>query len=437
MPSHGVLEKIGVEAQVERVGKYKSVGDQLTRKSMSDENREMLTSLLDNIYSNWLDKISLAKGKQKGDIENFINEGSHQVERMKKEGLITDIKYEDEVMALLRTRLGIPNTKLLPTVGYRKYCNVRRSTLGLIGSKDLIAIIRASGSISRTQGQLNIPSSRIIAEQFIQKIRRVKESKKYKAVIIRIDSPGGDALASDLMWREIKLLAAAKPVIASMSDVAASGGYYMAMAADVIVAEKLSLTGSIGVVTGKFNLGKLYEHIGFNKEIISRGRYAEIVAAEHRPFRADEAEIFTRRAHDMYKQFRDKAASSRSMTVDKMEQAAQGRVWVGQDAASLGLIDAIGGLSRAIAIAKQKANIPLERQVTLVELSRPTSPLEILRGMGNTFVEADEAVKHLMHEMESSDAVQARMDGILLERFEGASHAKSALALLKDYLRCI
>ncbi|KAG6413759.1 hypothetical protein SASPL_126473 [Salvia splendens] len=167
-----VFEKIGVEPQVERVGKYKSAGDQLTCKSMSDENREMLASLLDNIYRNWLDKISLAKGKQKEDIENFINDGAHQVERMKKEGLITNIKYDDEVMDLMRTRLGIPHTKLLPTVGYRKYCNVRRSTLGLTGSKDLIAIIRASGSISR--------SSRIIVEQFIQKIRRVKVSKNTK-----------------------------------------------------------------------------------------------------------------------------------------------------------------------------------------------------------------------------------------------------------------
>ncbi|KAG6411146.1 hypothetical protein SASPL_129220 [Salvia splendens] len=433
----GVFEKIGVEPQVERVGKYKSAGDQLTRKSMSDENREMLASLLDNIYRNWLEKISLAKGKQKEDIENFINEGAHQVEGMKKEGLITDIKYDDEVMDLLRTRLGIPHTKLLPTVGYRKYCNVRRSTLGLTGSKDLIAIIRASGSISRTPGRFNAPSSRIIAEQFIQKIRRVKVSKKYKAVIIRIDSPGGDALASDLMWREIKLLAAAKPVIASMSDVAASGGYYMAMAANAIVAEKLTLTGSIGVVTGKFNLGKLYEYIGYNKEIISRGKYAEIFAAEHRPFRADEAELFSKRAHDMYKQFRDKAASSRSMTVDKMEQAAQGRVWVGEDAASLGLVDAIGGLSRAIAIAKQKANIPLERQVTVVELSQPPSPLEMLSGMGDTFVEANEAVKDLIHEMESSDAIQARMDGILVEKFEGVSYSNSVLSLLKDYLKIL
>ncbi|KAG2664402.1 hypothetical protein I3760_16G080800 [Carya illinoinensis] len=147
-----------------------------------------------------------------------------------------------------------------------------------------------------------------------------------------------------------------------MSDVAASGGYYMAMAAGTIVAENLTLTGSIGFVEGKFNLGKLYEKIGFNKEIISRGRFAELLTAEHRPFRLDEAELFAKAAEKAYKRFRDKAAFSRSMPVDKMEEVAQGRVWTGKDAASRGLVDATGGLSRAIAIAKMKANIPQDGQ---------------------------------------------------------------------------
>ncbi|KAF5944954.1 hypothetical protein HYC85_019031 [Camellia sinensis] len=133
---------------------------------------------------------------------------------------------------------------------YRKYSRVRKWTVGLSGGKDLIAVIRASGRISHARG-LNVPRSGIVGEQFIEKIHRVRESKRFKAVVIRIDSPGGDALASDLMWREIRLLAASKPVIASMADVAASGGYYMAMATGVIVAEDLTLTGSIGVVTGE------------------------------------------------------------------------------------------------------------------------------------------------------------------------------------------
>ncbi|XP_060204892.1 serine protease SPPA, chloroplastic isoform X5 [Lycium barbarum] len=431
----GVFEKVGIEPQVQRIGKYKSAGDQLMRKSISDENREMITALLDNIYGNWLEKVALTKGKKKEDIEHFVNDGVYQVEKLKEESWITDIKYDDEVMSMLKERVGIPKDKKLPEVDYRKYSKVRRWTLGLTGFKDQIAVIRASGGISRTRGPFSSPSSGIIAEKLIEKIRSVRESKRYKAVVLRIDSPGGDALASDLMWREIRLLAESKPVIASMADVAASGGYYMAMAAQAIVAENLTLTGSIGVVTGKFNLGNLYERIGFNKETISRGRYAELTAAEQRPFSPEEAELFAKSAQHAYTQFRDKAALSRSMKVDKMEEVAQGRVWTGNDALSRGLVDAIGGLSRAVAIAKQKANIPLDRQVSVVELSRPSASLpEVLSGIGSSLAGADRTLKELLNEVASSDGIQARMDGVMFEKLGGAAYTNPLFMLIKDCL---
>ncbi|OVA12529.1 Peptidase S49 [Macleaya cordata] len=434
----GVFENVGIEPQVQRIGKYKSAGDQLTRKSMSEENCEMLTALLDNIYGNWLDKISSTLGKKREEIENFVNEGIYQVERLKEEGWITNIHYDDEIIEMLKERLGQKKDKNIRMVDYRKYSRVRNWTLGLTGGKEQIAVIRASGSISRVRGSLSVSSSGIVGEQFIEKIRSVKESKRYKAVVIRIDSPGGDALASDLMWREIKLLAATKPVIASMSDVAASGGYYMAMAAGCIVAENLTLTGSIGVVTGKFSLGKLYEKIGFNKEIISRGKYAEITAAEQRPFRPDEAELFAKSAQNAYKQFRDKAAFSRSMPVEKMEEVAQGRVWTGNDAAFRGLVDVLGGFSRAVAIAKQKAGIPQDKQVTLVELSRPSPTLpELLSGIGTSLLGLDRTMKELLQDLTPSNGVQARMDGIMFEKLEGASYANPIFTLIKDYISSI
>ncbi|XP_071692094.1 serine protease SPPA, chloroplastic [Rutidosis leptorrhynchoides] len=431
----GVLEKVGVQPQVQRIGKYKSAGDQLTRKNISEENREVLTTLVDNIYGNWVDKISRAKGKKKEDIENFINEGVYQIQKLKEDGWITDIKYDDEVMSMLKTKLGIAGEKKLPVVDYKKYSKVKKWTVGLSGGRDKIAVIRASGSISRVRGPFSSPSSGIIAEQFIEKIRTVKESKRYKAVIIRIDSPGGDALASDLMWREIRLLAESKPVVASMVDVAASGGYYMAMAAQAIVSENLTLTGSIGVVTGKFNLGKLYERIGFNKEIISKGRFAELTAADQRPFRPDEEKLFAESAQNAYQQFRNKAALSRSMSADKMEEFAQGRVWTGNDAASRGLVDAIGGFSRAVAIAKHKANIPQDKKVTLVELSKSSPSLpEILSGIGSSVIGIDATLKQLMDGLTLGDGVQARMDGIMFQRSEGSSFANPIFNLLKDYL---
>ncbi|CAN0876983.1 Serine protease SPPA, chloroplastic [Linum grandiflorum] len=430
----GVLEKAGVQPEFQRIGKYKSAGDQLTRKSMSEENCEMLTALLDDIYGNWLDKVSSQTGKTREFLENFINEGVYQVERLRDEGLITNILYDDEVISLLKKKLGVQKEKFLPVVNYRKYSRVSNKTVGLAGGGDQIAVLRASGNISRVPSRFSSPSSGIIGEKFIEKIRAVRESKKYKAVVIRIDSPGGDALASDLMWREIRLLAASKPVIASMADVAASGGYYMAMAANVIVAEELTLTGSIGVVTGKFNLGKLYEKLGFNKEIISRGRYAELFAAEQRSMRAHEAELFEKSAQNAYKQFRDKAAFSRSMDVEEMESVAQGRVWTGRQAASRGLVDATGGLSRAIAIAKLKANIPQDKPVTIVELSRPSSTLpEMLSNLGSSVAGVDSTLREVLHELTVSEGVQARMDGIILEQ-EASSPAYPILRLLKDYL---
>ncbi|CAL5445070.1 unnamed protein product [Camellia sinensis] len=414
-----------------------------------------------------------------------------------------------------------------PSSDTMKYSMVRKWTVGLSGGKDQIAIIRASGRISRAR-DLNVPSSGIVGEQFIEKICRVRvnvknvakheatmmmkdsslvrrsrsvkdtttcslsssfsrssclskplssrakskrsvrfylvtvivdedshrcghkciygdnpsltprpilrkisetttmknknayqlrdfqddidddESKRFKAVVIRIDSLGE-------MWREIRLLAASKPVIASMADVAASGGYYMAMAAGVIVAEDLTLTGPIGVVTGKFNLGKLYEKIGFNKEILSRGRFAELTVAKHRPFRPDEVELFAKSAQNAYKQFRDKAAYSRSMT---MEEVAQGRVWTGKEAVSRGLVDAIGGFSRAVAMAKQKANIPLGRELAF----------------GNIVVGVDRTLQELLQDLASFDEIQARMDGVMFQKLDGVSNFGPLFTLIQDYL---
>ncbi|CAH1428253.1 unnamed protein product [Lactuca virosa] len=430
----GVLEKVGVEPQVERIGKYKSFGDRITRKNISEENREVLTTLVDNIYGNWVNTVSQSKGKKKEDIESFINEGVYQVEKLKEDGWITDIKYEDEVTSMLKKKLGIAEKKKLPLVAYKKYSKIRKWSLGLTGGKDQIAVIRASGSITRVGGSFFEPSSGIVAEKFIEKIRKVRESKRYKAVIIRIDSPGGDALASDLMWREISLLAESKPVIASMVDVAASGGYYMAMAAQTIISENLTLTGSIGVVSAKFNFGKLYERIGFNKETISKGQFADLYAS-HRSFRPDEEKLFAESAQNMYKRFRDKAASSRSMSVDKMEETAQGRVWSGSDAASKGLVDAIGGFSRAVAIAKHKAKIPQHKKVNLVEVSKQSLSLpQILFRMMTSATELNQ-----LHDgFTSSGEVQARMDdGIMFQGSEGSSVADPIFSLLKDYLNFV
>ncbi|KAF3331460.1 Serine protease SPPA [Carex littledalei] len=438
----GLLEKIGVEPEIQRIGKYKSAGDQLARKTISEEVKEMLTALLDNTYENWLDVISSARGKSREDVKEFLNSGVYQVERLKEEGWVTNILYDDEISSMLKGRIGQKDKKSLRTVDYNKYSRVKKWTLGLGGGEEQIAVIRASGTISRTRGPLDLLGSDIVAEQLIEKLHSVRESDKYKAVILRIDSPGGDALASDLIWREIRLLAESKPVIASMSDLAASGGYYMAMAAPVIVAENLTLTGSIGVVTGRFSLQKLYEKIGFNIEVLSRGKFSGLRDANQRPLRPDEAELFAKSTQHIYKQFRDKAAFSRSMDVDEMENVAQGRVWSGRDAASRGLVDSIGGFSRAVAIAKLKANIPQDRKVRLVELSK-TGPLadfllqDVLTGIGSLLIGISKAAKQVLNDVSAISGVQARMDSITFEGLGVATDVERILALIKDFLRAL
>nr|POF12139.1 serine protease sppa, chloroplastic [Quercus suber] len=351
----------------------------------------MLIALLDNVYEKWLYKVSSAKGKSREDLENFINQGVYQVGKLKEEGWITNKRYDDEplvlgvVISMLRERLGLYKDEQIPMVDYREYSRVRKWTLRLSGGEDQIAVIRASGSISRVRSLFSDSSSDIIEDNFIEKIRSVRESKRYKAAIIRIDSPGGDALASDLMWREIKLLAASKPVIASMSDVAASGGYYMAMAAGTIVAENLTFTGSIGVVTGTDSI-----FCCPNKSHDLIETYTSLP-----PTISDEAELLAKYAQHAYKQFRNKAAFSRSMPVDKMEEVAQGRIWTGKDAASRGWLLLL---------------------VILVELSKPSPTLsELLSGLGNTLVGVDRTLKELLQGLIFSDGVQARMNGIMFQ----------------------
>ncbi|MCO5558983.1 hypothetical protein L7F22_012574 [Adiantum nelumboides] len=442
----GVLEKVGVEPEVQRIGKYKSAGDLIARKDMSEENREMLTALLDDIYSNWLREVSSLNSKDKEEVENLLNAGLFEIEKLKEGGWITDIKYNDEVEKLLKERLNIKEDKNLPVVENKKYSRVKLWTLNLAGSKDQIAVLRAVGSISRTKGGINVGGEGIVSDQFIDQIRQVRDAKNFKAVVLRIDSPGGDALASDLMWRELRLLAAKKPLIASMVDVAASGGYYMAMAANAIVAEELTLTGSIGVVTGRFSLKNLYEKVGYTKEVISRGKFAEL-DAEQRPLRPEEKEFFAKSAQEAYRKFRDKAALSRSMEIEKMEEVAQGRVWTGKAARERGLVDTLGGMSKAIAIAKQKAGIPQDTKVSLIELSkRPVSVADVLRS-GVTVMTSlskllstegrcellQELAQHrtLLDDMYAY-GIQARMENVIVE---GSNGSMQTLLIISNILQ--
>ncbi len=375
----GVLDKVGVDPEVRRIGNYKSAGDQLLRHDMSEYQREQLTALLEDIYDDFVDSLAASREKTRQDVLDLIDQGVYDMNKLKEGNWITDLKYEDEINDMLMERTDGKDDELR-FVRLKRYRKVSPSAFGLNGKKT-IAIVRTSGAIVGGSGSTG---TAITAESVITQLRALKKNKKIAAVVLRVDSPGGDALASDLMWREIKKFSEEKPIIASMSDVAASGGYYMSMGCQKIVAEPLSITGSIGVVTGKFNLSELYEKIGYNTETISRGRFAEILN-ESRRFSDDEAELFDKSAQYAYEQFRDKAAMSRGMAIEEMQKFAQGRVWSGHQAKQIGLVDACGGLWKAIALAKEAAEIESGEKVTVREVSRgKASPLSLLSSGGSS-----------------------------------------------------
>lgn len=309
----GVLDKVGVEPEVKRIGKFKSAGDQLLRRDMSDAQREQLSALVDDIYQDFVQSVARSRGKTEQEVRDMLDAGIFDTQQYKEGGWVTDLKYEDEINDMLKPKTGGKEDEVAK-VGLKKYASVRTSTFaGLSGSK-AVAVIRTAGAIVGGKGA----SGTISAPSVIAQLRRAKKDKKIAAVVLRVDSGGGDALASDLMWREIRQLAEKKPVVASMSDVAASGGYYMSMGARKIVAEALTITGSIGVVTGKFNLQELYQKVGYNKELISRGRFAEMLADSKRQSEEEEA-LFAANAQYAYESFRDKAADSRGMGKESMQ----------------------------------------------------------------------------------------------------------------------
>ena len=372
----GVFDKVGVQPEVRRIGKFKSAGDQLLRTDMSEAQSEQLNALLDDIYNEFIDTIAKARKKERSEVEQLLNSGIYDMAELEKGGWVDKLAYADEVDSIIKARTGGKDDELR-FVPFTRYKKVGRSAFNLDGGKT-IAVVRTSGAITGGSGTGNgITSGDVIAQ-----LRRLKTNKRIAAVVLRIDSPGGDALASDLMWREIQMLSLEKPVIASMSDVAASGGYYMAMACRKIVAEPLTITGSIGVVAGKFSLGELYKKVGYAKETLSKGKYAQLFL-DSRPQTQEESDLFDASAQHSYESFRNKAAESRGMDIEALQEVAQGRIWTGKRAVEIGLVDAVGGINRAIALAKEAAEIKSEEKVRILEVSRGQfSPLQLISGGG-------------------------------------------------------
>ncbi|CAN8062082.1 unnamed protein product [Agarophyton chilense] len=407
----GVLEKIGIQPQVERIGKYKSAGDSIARKDMSSAQREVINALLGDVSDTWMKSVCEATGVDQKRLEEFMDRSPWDMTEYEQMGLVTGIRYESEIEDALKLKFakgGFTRSdeevlkKKLPSVDVMKYVRRTNDKLLGLGGRKRIAVIRAVGAITSGKNSSSpLMGPTLGSDSLVELIKKVKDDKRYVACLLRCDSPGGSALASDIMWNELRKLAKVKPLLTSQVDVAASGGYYLSMASE-IVSEPLSITGSVGVVTAKPSLEELYKKLGYSKENISvGGKYAELLV-DDRPFTEAEASYFREGAELAYKKFVTKAALSRGKTYDEMEEVAQGRVWTGRQAKEMGLVDYLGGFQKAIEILKEKAGIDKDEYVRLEEV-RGASTFEERLGLATGSSASAELTKCMQQPLCLSD----------------------------------
>jgi protease IV len=373
----GTLDKIGAYPDLHHIGQYKTAVNTFTEKGFTPAHKEMDEALNADLYAQLVRGIAEGRKKTEADVRALLDEGPFLPEDALHAGLVDDVKYEDQVEDQLRqSRPGMGDRR----IDGDDYVRVSNASVGL-NKGPRIAVIYAAGAITGGKSGFDPLNGPIVgSDTLIEYIRQARKDSSLRAIVLRVDSPGGSASASDAIWRELMIARkerADRPIIASMSDLAASGGYYIALPAHVIVAQPSTLTGSIGIFGGKIVTGGVYEKIGAHIQSTSIGRHAEIDSPA-RPYNAEELKKLQEQLQAFYDQFVEKVADSRHSTPEKIDQLAQGRVWTGQQAKANGLVDVLGGLDRAIAVAKQRAKIAPDSEVELVVYPPRKSFYEIL-----------------------------------------------------------
>jgi protease-4 len=377
----GSLDKLGVYPDMIQMGKYKTAVETFTRKDMSDANREFMNSWLDDSFARYVDVIAKARGKTPEAMRAIIDDAPYGSEKAKELGLIDGVAYRDEIDKELKTQLGYKDADQLNVVRSSSYNSVDPESLGL-DKGEKIAVIYATGDINSGTSE-NSPSGdqSIGSDTLTRALNEARDDKTIKAIVIRVDSPGGSGLASDIIWHAVESAKAKKPVVISMGDVAASGGYYIAAGANKIIAQPSTITGSIGVFAGKPVIKGFYDWLGISNEYILRGKQAGMFR-ESEKFTPEERAKFEDLVKRMYyDEFVPKVAKGRNKTPEYVDSVAQGRVWTGAQGKERGLVDEFGGLDRAVEVAKELANIPKDKGVHRVILPHPQTFLqELLSG---------------------------------------------------------
>jgi protease IV len=350
----GTLDKLGIKPEIFKVGDFKSAIEPFVRENMSDPNRLQVKSFLGSINNHMVAKIAQSRGLRADSLQLYANNLSIQTpEDALKRKLISNVGYQDELESLIKKDLGIAEKKKVEYISLGKYSDTESTDADENSSKNRIAVIIASGDINSGKSDDNSIGSETVAEA----IRKARLDDKVKAIVLRVNSGGGSALASDVMQREVDLTRQVKPIIGSMSDYAASGGYYMLMGCTKIMAQPNTITGSIGVFSLLFNTETFFkDKLGITYDRVLTNTNADFPSATHEmsPFQKQTLQRSTER---IYRVFTGKVAAGRKLPIDKVLAIASGRVWTGEQAKANGLVDELGGLDDAIKLAAKTAKL--------------------------------------------------------------------------------
>lgn len=406
----GAMEKLGVEPQILRHGKFKSAVEPFMLDKMSPENREQTLTYMGSIWNHWVDGISKARNVSVEELNRLANNmeifnGASCI----KSNLVDSLIYKDQLIDKLKELTETPDKEDLKTVTLAKYFKIPVKKAKF--SKEKIAVIYAQGEIGMGEGG----DDAIGSDGLSRAIRKARRDSTIKAIVFRINSPGGSALASEVIWREVELANKVKPVIVSMGDVAASGGYYIAAPATTILASPTTITGSIGVFGLFFNLQNVMnKKLGINIDVVKTNDHADFFS-QFRPMTAEEKAVGQKFVEETYQTFIGHVAEGRELAVEKVDEIGQGRVWSGYNAKDIKLVDEFGGLNAAIKLAAEKAKLEKYRLVELPEQKDPFQ--EIIKGMtgeAKAFFLKDELGTSYKHynrlvKMLNTQGVQARI----------------------------
>lgn len=378
----GSLDKLGIEPDVFQIGAYKNAPDQFTRKEMSDAHKLVVNSIVDDLFGRYVNTIATARKKTPDEVRTIIDNAPIGAEQAKAQGLIDGANYRDEVLSELKKRLGYKDGDKLNTIAGGTYRDVKPESVGL-NKGERIAVIYASGDIGSGKSNDGPYGDQSVGSDTLSKaIIDAAEDKNIKAIVIRVDSPGGSSYASDIIWHAVETAKKTKPVVISMGDVAASGGYYIACNANKIIAQPSTFTGSIGIYAGKPVIKGFYDWLGISNEYVMRGKLAGMFRETEKFTPEERAKFEEMIKSTYYDDFVPKVAKGRGRDKEYIDSIGQGRVWMGSQAKENGLVDEFGGLDKAVEVAKGLAGIPPEKGIERVIMPYPRSFFEELFNTG-------------------------------------------------------